>query len=294
MLAPYVDGHLSLLRLPSVEGARCAVLGGIPEFHAQFLRTAGAAEVTVVPPGALIPTGLSLVLAYGVFDGVADPVPGIIGMMGALGIFGTLVVDVELRSGRNEPGSHPHLPWLGDIRRGLADYVLRSWPCGMPGAPGRFMLHICLRRPSIIFIDAPPNSGKSSLSALLAGAGETVRVFSLDMFLHRLQLGQIPGAERLTTVLRDMHARFADLNLSKIEALGQAGLIDEMTELAMAREMDGAQLVIWDGSLPEAYRTACRATFMRQGWVIWGAAPEGAAAPKPMNWLEVMERYDDA
>ncbi len=65
-----------------------------------------------------------------------------------------------------------------------------------------------------------------------------------------------------------------------------------MIELAIEREMTGAQLVIWDGALPEAYRTACRSAFIRRGWVIWGAAPEGRAAPHPMDWLKIMERFD--
>ncbi len=223
MLAPYVDGHLSLLRLPSVEGARCVVMGGIADFHAQFLRTAGANTVTALSPDAPLPTGLDLILAYGVLDRVGDPVPAILRMMDGLGMSGTLVVDLELRPGENLPGQHPHLPWLGDLRRGLAGYVLRLWPCGTPDEPGRFILHVCVRRPTILFIDARPNSGKSSLVALMDTPNTGVRVFSLDMFLHRLRLGEIPDAGVVGELLRATHPRLNGLNLGKVAALGRQG-----------------------------------------------------------------------
>lgn len=294
LLAGDVETHMSLLRLPDVSGGRCAVLGRESAFHAQVLRSAGAAEVTIVPPGGPLPTGQDLLLAIGVLDDVPDPVAAIAELAAALGPFGNAIVDLVLRTRAAHQETHPHLLGPIDLRRGLPHHVLRQWPCGAPGEIGRHVIHICARRPTVLFLDAAPNAGKSNLAAMLSATGKGVRIFSLDIFLTRLSRDEIPNAHRLGEALRALRPQFARLNYELTGALGDAGLLDDLTELAMIHEMAGAELVIWDGALPEAHRAACRAAFIRRGWAIWNMTPEGPIAPPPMAWWDPMHRALEA
>lgn len=294
LLAGDVETHMRLLMLPDVGGGRCAVLGRESAFHAQLLRSAGASEVTVFAPDAVPPVGLDLLLAIGVLDDVADPLGRIATLAEALGPFGTAVFDLQLRTAAIHLQTHPHLLGAVDLRRGLAGTVLRLWPCGTPGEAGRHVIHVCRRRPTVLFLDAHPGAGKSSLAALFSAVDKGVRVFSLDIFLMRLGREEIPNSRRLAGALRALQPRFVDLNYELTAALGEAGLLDDLTELAIESEMAGAELIIWDGALPEPCRAACRAAFIRRGWAIWNVAPEGPIAPPSMAWWDPMHRALEA
>lgn len=294
LLAGDAEAHMRLLRLPDVLGGRCTVIGRESEFHVHLLRAAGAKEVNVVAPGASVPTGQTLILAIGALDGESDPLGAMTKLADALSPFGTAVVDLVLRTRTEHLQSHPHLLGGGDLRRALPGHVLRLWPCGTPDEIGRHLVHVSIRRPTVLFLDAHPKAGKSSLATLLAATAKGVRMFSLDIFLDRLSREELPKAQPLNTALRALQPRFVGLNYELIAALGEAGLLDDLTELAITLEMAGADFVIWDGALPEPHRAACRAAFIRRGWVIWNANPEGPIAPRSMEWWDPMHRALEA
>ena len=294
LLAGDAEAHMRLLRLPDVKGGRCTVLGRESAFHVHLLRAAGATEVTVVAPGETPPAGQTLVLAIGTFDGERDPLGAIAKLAESLSPFGTAVIGLVLRTTASHLQTHPHLLGQGDLRRAFPRHVLRMWPCGAPEEVGRHVIHLSVRRPTVVFLDAHPNAGKSSLAKLLATAGGGVRMFSLDLFLDRLSREELPNSRHLTAALRALQPRFVGLTYELTAELGEAGLLDDLTELAITHEMGGAELVIWDGALPEAHRAACRAAFIRRGWVIWNATPEGPIAPPSMEWWDPMHRALEA
>jgi len=188
----------------------------------------------------------------------------------------------------------------GALRKVLADYAYRVIGPSVQQSGDqipRQVIHVRRFQPTILFFDQPSMSGKSTMVRLLTQGRDRsrkdVKTVGLDGIFARTLAAikaKHPGHDAIIDVIVDFKAsdsERADLLMKMIAARGLIG--DFLLYLEDFFGLAKANLVIWDGYIPEEARAAVRNHFAARGWSLWDTAPRSSRQFARMNNDAVLE-----
>lgn len=190
----------------------------------------------------------------------------------------------------------------GALRKVLADYAYRVVGPSVQQSGDqipRQVIHVRRFQPTILFFDQPSMSGKSTMVRLLTQGRDRsrkdVKTVGLDGIFARTTAGikaKHPGHDAVIDVIanfKSAESERADLLMKMIAAKGLLG--DFLLYLEDFFGLAKANLVIWDGYVPEETRGAVRQHFEGRGWSLWDTAPRSSRQFARMNTDAVLDAF---
>lgn len=163
---------------------------------------------------------------------------------------------------------YPNINYLIDVL--LDGYAVTSMgrSVDQPGDPiPRFVFHCSERRPIILLVYGPSNSGKSILARNIAR--NAIPSYSIDNLFHRIINGPLPAKSKLCSFIK------AEGDLLKLDTLSAkivaAGLTNELVEMMVLEAPLQSEIAIIEGEMLvyEEFRKLFTAYLARIGCFVW-------------------------
>lgn len=187
---------------------------------------------------------------------------------------------VEIKRPAGDTRKYATFGSLNKILEGYAYRVIgKSVPQSGDPVP-RWVVHITARRPSILMFDTQSFTGKSSMVKLLCqgrgGPKDSFSLISLDGLFNDMEISMAarhPLHEDVISRIFEFKNKKSIYGNKIMEFICETDLIESFIDFVLDSKSRGAELLLWDGYIPENGRYRVRAYLRDKGYVVFSVDP---------------------